>query len=70
MSDWKCVGRDDLELSSDKDTVEVFVDEDGFGANYLEIKVSDLLDIIKGEDIGEGDEYIEGSDNYGQAPNN
>ena len=46
MSMWTSVLRSEMELSDDKETIEILVGTDKCGNNYLEIKVSDLLEII------------------------
>ena len=46
MSMWTRVVRGEMELSDDKETIEILIDSDTCGNNYLEIKVSDLLEIM------------------------
>ena len=49
MSVWRQINKEYIELSDDKETIEILIDSDSFGNNYVEIKVSDLLEIIPRE---------------------
>lgn len=46
MSTWKTVKKEDIELSQDGETIEVYIDCDKFGNNYIEISKQDILDLF------------------------
>jgi len=47
MSIWTKVLKAEMELSDDKETIDIFVGSDDCGNNYLEIKVSDIKELMK-----------------------
>jgi len=49
VSVWRQINKEYIELSDDKETIEILIDNNDAGNNYLEIKVSDLLEIIPNE---------------------
>lgn len=46
MSKWIEPKREGIEISDDKEEVEVYLFNDDFGANYATIKVKDIIDLL------------------------
>lgn len=49
MSDWKNIKKDDIEV--DDEDLNIFYEQDDFGARYAIIKIKDLLDILMSSKI-------------------
>lgn len=46
MSEWIDIKKEHIALSSDKKEVEIYFENDNFGARYLNVKVEDLLELL------------------------
>lgn len=46
MSDWYNPKKEDMEISSDGENLEVWLDDDDFGNIYASLKIKDILEKI------------------------
>jgi hypothetical protein len=46
MSNWIEPKKEDIDLSDDKKEIHIYLFNDDFGANYVSIKVKDIIDLL------------------------
>lgn len=47
MSSWIEIKKEDIELSDDGQEIEIMLEGDEFGNNYITLKVEDVKEILK-----------------------
>jgi len=46
MSNWIEINKQDIELSDDKEEIEIMLEPDEFGNNYITVKVKDIKELL------------------------
>ena len=51
MSQWREIAKEDVELSNDKQTIDVLIGSDYNGNNYIEIPIEYIIEILQKGDF-------------------